>query len=274
MLMKRNGKNCRCILPLNGKCYAVKTLQWTIELQCIFLLTFAAIVVTAIPNVIPDKLFGINLKKKQYTPLLFFTVPKGLSPECDAMEKIVSGVEKELKVKVERMDVLRQPCNEVLLQLITTKSPPFLYHRESCQSYSISNQYPAAQSGTAASAKRGSNGLPIYIDRDKVRAWAKGRYLKSLPRTVLTRIGTTAANTINRNELIEDVSSVQQQQQPTLLDQQQHDMLEDMALTPEQREGKKLIKERTETLREDAIRKREIQQEQDKQTSRAALSEK
>ena len=34
------------------------------------------------------------------------------------------------------------------------------------------------------------------------------------------------------------------------LDEQQQDLLEDLALTPEQRKGKQLIKERTEALKE------------------------
>ena len=46
-------------------------------------------------------------QKKEYTPLLFFKAPKGMIPECDFVERMVSQIEKELGVKVERFDVMR-----------------------------------------------------------------------------------------------------------------------------------------------------------------------
>ena len=76
-------------------------------------------------------------KKDTYTPLVFFTVPPGLLPENDAMEKAVRDVERELGVKVERLDILRNPAAEGAMSLLTGKSPPFLYNRESCQSVDI-----------------------------------------------------------------------------------------------------------------------------------------
>jgi hypothetical protein len=42
------------------------------------------------------------LQRKKYTPLLFFTLPKDTSPECDAMEACVSKVEKDLGVSNNR----------------------------------------------------------------------------------------------------------------------------------------------------------------------------
>lgn len=76
--------------------------------------------------------------RKKYNPVLFFKVPPGLIPECDEMEKCVREVEKELGVKVERMDAARDPNKAALLSLLTQgKNPPLLYHRESLQMLSV-----------------------------------------------------------------------------------------------------------------------------------------
>lgn len=76
--------------------------------------------------------------KKKYNPVLFFKVPPGLIPECDDMEKCISEVEKELGVKVERLDAARDPSVAALLSLLTKgKNPPLLYHRESLQMLSV-----------------------------------------------------------------------------------------------------------------------------------------
>lgn len=76
--------------------------------------------------------------KKKYNPVLFFKVPPGLIPECDDMEKCISEVEKELGVKVERLDAARDPSVAALLSLLTKgKNPPLLYHRESLQMISV-----------------------------------------------------------------------------------------------------------------------------------------
>ena len=47
------------------------------------------------------------LSTKKYTPLIFFRVPPGLSPECDAMEQSVQEIEGELGIHVDRMDIAR-----------------------------------------------------------------------------------------------------------------------------------------------------------------------
>uniref|UniRef100_A0A7S3P8G2 Uncharacterized protein n=1 Tax=Amphora coffeiformis TaxID=265554 RepID=A0A7S3P8G2_9STRA len=156
-------------------------------------------------------------KRKEYTPLVFFTVPKGLMPECDAVEKAVRDVEKELGVRVERLDILRNPTAEAAMSLLTNKSPPFLYHRESCQTVHIP---PATGEASAASV------VPTYVDKDRLRAWATGRYLspqvgkaKVKPPQVISQDGTAM---------------------------EQDELLEDLSLTPLQRKGKEAIKERTE----------------------------
>ena len=154
--------------------------------------------------------------KKEYTPLVFFTVPKGLIPENDAVEKAVKDIEKELGVRVERLDILRTPSAEGAMSLLTSKSPPFLYHRESCQTVHIP---PTTGEASAAS-------VPTYVDKDRLRAWAKGRYLSP----------QLAKSKVKPPQVIS--------QEGTAMDQEE--LLEDMSLTPLQRKGKEAIKERTE----------------------------
>ena len=155
-------------------------------------------------------------KKNKYTPLVFFKVPPGLIPECDAMERTVQEVEKELGVRVERLDILRDPAAEAAMALLTQRTPPFLYHRESCQIVTTVS--------------------PEGAGKARVRAWAKGRLLQARRVGMLPSGGTKKAKA------------------PVVLSQEdnaisQEELLEDMALTPQQREGKKRMKERTEALR-------------------------
>lgn len=179
----------------------------------------------------------ISGKNSQYTPLVFFRVPPGLVPEVDAMERAVQKVEDELNVRVERLDILRNPASNAALAVLTSRTPPFLYHRESLQVVHI----PPVTTTTAGAGdkadeenntKKKKSASSIYIDQDRIRAWAQGRYLPA---------------------------SVQQQQQqrsesraqkPVVLSQEdnsidQDEILEDMALTDLQRKGKKAIAERT-----------------------------
>jgi hypothetical protein len=167
-----------------------------------------------------DKIVQKVTNKKKYTPLLFFKVPKGLIPECDAMEETVLQVEKELGVTVERMDILRNPENEAILGLLTSRTPPFLYHRESCQIYHIT---PAQGEGERKA--------PIVVDKEKIRAWAKGRFLTTRQKEVSADNRKVNAPTVVSQK---DIST------------DQEELLEDMALTPEQRKGKQAIKDRTE----------------------------
>ena len=146
------------------------------------------------------------LTKKKYSPLLFFTVPKEYSPENDGLEKCVSQVEKELGVRVERLDVMRDPPSQALLGLLTRQSPPLLYNRESCQVISLGGSKPAS------------------IDKSRVRAWAKGRYLP--PRK---QPGSS-------NELMPKGSSSANDQEG---------LLEDLSLTPLQKKGRDSINEGT-----------------------------
>jgi hypothetical protein len=152
-----------------------------------------------------------RLHRPRYTPLVYFTVPPGLIPECDAMEKCVSKVEEELDVRVERLDVLRRPEAEAVLTLLTTRTPPFLYHRESCQVVHV--------------AKGGR------VDASRVRAWARGRYLAP------TSNGGASSQSAGRGP------PVVLSQESTAIDQDE--LLEDALLTPLQRKGKQAIRERT-----------------------------
>jgi len=108
-----------------------------------------------------------SFKKKEYTPLVFFKTPPGIIDGCDQMEKVVRQVEKELGVRVERLDILRDPKAEAVLALLTRRPPPFLYHRESCQVIYLPN----------LDSKQTTKDMATYIDKDRIRAWAKGRHL-------------------------------------------------------------------------------------------------
>lgn len=168
------------------------------------------------------------LRKKEYTPLLFFKVPKGYMPECDALEAAVRQVERELGVRVERMDVLRNPANEAVLALLTKerRTPPLLYHRESRQMV-----YLTPAKGDADPKKK------VHVNKDRVRAWAKGRYLTSHSAAMEDGGGAAAASKVAAPQLL------QSEEESAALDQAE--LLEEMALTPEQLKGKRLIQERT-----------------------------
>lgn len=157
------------------------------------------------------------LSKKAYTPLLFFTVPKDNIAACDEMEKVVSEVEKELGVRVERLDILRDPDAEATMSVLTQRRPPFLYHRESCQTVYVQGESPGP------------------IDKDRVRVWAKGRLL--------------AAQSAKSKSKAPVVLS----QEDNAIDQE--DLIQDMSLTPEQKRGKEAIKKRTEEAKERASAK-------------------
>ena len=183
-------------------------------------------VAQAVPSIKTNLLSAFS-RKKQYTPLLFFTVPAGLMAECDAVEQTVREVEKELGVRVARMDVLRNPANEAVLAVLAQqRTPPFLYHRESCQTISITPT--ATTSGNAKSKKKS---MPVAVDKERIRAWAKGWYL--------TTTGSMDMGSAGKN-----APPVVLQQEDTAMDQAE--LLEDMALTPEQLRGKRLMQERTE----------------------------
>jgi hypothetical protein len=171
------------------------------QLNKILLFYWIGVAAAAIPFV----------SKKEYTPLVFFTVPKDIIPECDEMEKVVSQVEKELDVRVERLDILRHPAAEAAMSSLTSRRPPFLYNKESCQVVSV----PGAGEGKASTAG---------IDESRVRAWAKGRYLA--PRSTKSSAPLVLAKKENSID--------------------QKDLLEDASLTPEQKSGKEAIKKRSE----------------------------
>ncbi|KAL3943637.1 MAG: hypothetical protein SGBAC_002305 [Bacillariaceae sp.] len=151
-------------------------------------------------------------KKNEYTPLVFFTVPKDIVPACDEMEKVVSEVERELGVHVERLDVVRDPTAEATLSALTNRGPPYLYNKESCQVVHV----PQGRDGAVIRA-------PV-IDKARVRAWAKGRFL--VPKSAKSGSMTVLAQKDNS--------------------QDQKDLVEDMSLTKMQKSGKEAIKQKTE----------------------------
>eukprot|EP00529_Nitzschia_sp_RCC80_P033449 CAMPEP_0113451416 /NCGR_PEP_ID=MMETSP0014_2-20120614/6327_1 /TAXON_ID=2857 /ORGANISM="Nitzschia sp." /LENGTH=212 /DNA_ID=CAMNT_0000342771 /DNA_START=120 /DNA_END=758 /DNA_ORIENTATION=- /assembly_acc=CAM_ASM_000159 len=170
------------------------------------------------------RLFG----KKEYTPLVFFKTPPGMSPDIDEMERIVSEVENELDVRIERVDVVKDPAARATLSLLTTKMPPFLYHRESLQTISVEDPESRAkkEKKRQQQVQQGQIDVGIegpLIDKDQVRAWAKGRYLPPPG--------------ARWNEI--------KAQKPTLVEKadgntiEQAELLKDSSLTPLQQEGKK-----------------------------------
>ncbi|KAG7370969.1 hypothetical protein IV203_019539 [Nitzschia inconspicua] len=172
--------------------------------------------------------------RKRYTPLVFFKVPQGSIPECDEMEVVVKQVERELGVHVERLDVARDPTAQATLNLLTQHSPPYLYHRESLQSIFV-QQDPLEKK----SHKKKSNdddddnakAVVPKIDKDRVRAWAKGRYLP--PPGV--KFGMSASKK----------APVVVSQEDNAMDQEELEAIKDMSLTPEQLEGKQAMEKRT-----------------------------
>jgi len=149
--------------------------------------------------------------RKKYTPLIFFKLPRGTSPQCEAMEKVVREIEKELNVKVDRMDVGRDMAAGSLFTLCSKGAslPPVLYHRESRQIIALQT------------AKEG--GKPnMNIDKERVRAWARGRRLPEF--AVNKEIGSA----------------------PVVLESEEDEFLVEADMTPLQRKGKDAIKKRTE----------------------------
>ena len=176
--------------------------------------------------------------KKQYTPLVFFTVPKDIIPECDAMEKVVREVERELGVRVERLNILREPGAEAILATLTKRSPPFLYHRESLQVVHVpgatssrkkkSNRYDDDGDDETANKKS----VASKIDKERVRAWAKGRYLPALSASAKIASGPSGKKPVVLS------------QEDNAIDQKE--LLDELYLTPSQKSGKEAIEKRTE----------------------------
>eukprot|EP00571_Detonula_confervacea_P011349 CAMPEP_0172301138 /NCGR_PEP_ID=MMETSP1058-20130122/3085_1 /TAXON_ID=83371 /ORGANISM="Detonula confervacea, Strain CCMP 353" /LENGTH=185 /DNA_ID=CAMNT_0013011153 /DNA_START=47 /DNA_END=604 /DNA_ORIENTATION=- len=153
------------------------------------------------------------LKKKTYTPLLFFKVPKGTMDECDDMEKVIKSLEKEHDIKVQRLDIMRDRGARKLYEKLVEgnlRSPfPLLYHRESLQ-----RVYGLA-------------------DEDMVRSWSKGRLLpdQNENEKEVTVLGG------------EDGGSVPEEEE---MDMEELEMEMDAELTPMQRRGKEAMKRRME----------------------------
>jgi len=149
-------------------------------------------------------------KKSQYTPLLFFKMPN--SATTDEMEKIISSVEKDLNVEVERFDVLRDRFARSLYQKIDeiefVGEVPLLYHRESRQSiYGID-------------------------DKARVKAWAMGRWLT--PKDEDTNVGKK-----------ERMGSLKEDEE-----QNEEDEMRDDGLTQLQKKGReKMLQRRNEGRR-------------------------
>lgn len=105
-----------------------------------------------------SRLLNFICRKNVYTPLLFFKFPNGHIEASDRMERIVRRVEKNLDLKIERFDILKDRFAIFLYRQIDENSDfigkmPLLYHRESQRCiYGLASEY-------------------------HVSAWAKGRLL-------------------------------------------------------------------------------------------------
>lgn len=192
----------------------------------VFFLMFVLLVgtscfVNAGPSFLPKILGG---GKKEYSPLIFFKVPKGQLAASDEMEQMVRDLEKELNVKVERMDVLRDRFARKLfsavdIQMDYSGKLPLLYHRESRQTIY----------GTCRSKAR-------------VRAWAKGRllsYSKQLDYSDTNMIDGSLPFTSDEDEEADELELQRQQQE-------EMERLEEAAMTDLQRRGKEAMKKRME----------------------------
>ena len=211
-----------------------------------------------------------NQPATTYTPLIFFTVPKGLSSTNDEMERIVRQIERECDVQVERLDVLRHPENEAVLNMVTQSirtmsptigsssstatsgtsqhpsqtiqpQPPLLYHRESRQIYQVLPSPTSSSSSKSSTSTVVHSSKPPYMDKEQIRAWAKGRYLSPFiasrgnDDTKLSKSSSSAPIVVvNENQSHDEEMNAQME-----------GVLDEMALSPEQLKGKRLMEERT-----------------------------
>jgi len=147
----------------------------------------AMLSISSLPLSEGNLLGKILRKKPKYTPLLFFKLPKGQLEACDEMEKVVSEIEKDLGVTVQRFDILRDRFARNLYEKIDeiefVGDIPLLYHRESRQS--------------------------IYgtDDKARVRAWAKGRWLT--PKNDNDPIGDAILSPEEEERMNNDLTNIQ-----------------------------------------------------------------
>lgn len=169
---------------------------------------------------------------KQYTPLVFFKVPPGSIAECDEMEVVVRQVERELGVRVERLDIARDPAAQAALNVLTQQhAPPYLYHRESLQTIYVRDPMMDKSNSKKRNDDEAATTGGSKIDKDRVRAWAKGRYLP--PPGV--KFGMSGSKK----------KPVVVSQEDNAMDQDELEAIKDMSMTPEQLEGKRAMEERT-----------------------------
>jgi len=178
----------------------------SLPLLCFVFLVIAALHASAVASTkIPA---FIKRSRAKYTPLLFFKVPMGQMPESDKMEKIIRTLEKESKIHVQRLDIMRDRHAKKLYEKLiegNLRSPfPLLYHRESLQ-----RVYGLA-------------------DADLVRSWSKGRLLPEMDEKEVT--------VLPGEEGMEEED----------MDLEELEMEMDRELTPVQRRGKEAMKRRME----------------------------
>eukprot|EP00527_Entomoneis_sp_CCMP2396_P007547 CAMPEP_0198153540 /NCGR_PEP_ID=MMETSP1443-20131203/64678_1 /TAXON_ID=186043 /ORGANISM="Entomoneis sp., Strain CCMP2396" /LENGTH=173 /DNA_ID=CAMNT_0043819923 /DNA_START=262 /DNA_END=783 /DNA_ORIENTATION=- len=169
------------------------------------------------------------------------------------MEKAVRKVEKELGVRVERMDVARNPANEAVLAAVTpksslSKSVPLLYNRESMEFYSLPSSSSKRGGDDDDDATVGATPPPM-VNLDKVRAWAKGRVMSTSSRVAAAAAQTSGTKVSAPIVVMSEDNAIDQDEMMETEMELDMDM-EDFTLTPHQRQGKKAMQERTEKLAE------------------------
>lgn len=130
----------------------------------------------------------------------------------DDMEKIITSLEKETGMKVQRLDIMRDRAARKLYEKLVEgnlRSPfPFLYHRESLQ-----RVYGLA-------------------DKDLVRSWSKGRLLPDM--------------SANNEKEVTVFGGEDDDMEGEEMDMEELEMQMDQELTPAQRRGKEAMKRRME----------------------------
>jgi hypothetical protein len=144
------------------------------------------------------------------------------------MERVVRKIERELNVRVERMDVARDRAAERLFTLLSPEQlPPLLYHRESLQRIQPPSKIKTSSKNDNEESNKSTSS--IRIEESRVRAWAKGRILAPLSEL---NVATSSAPDIM---ITAEESGIDQD-----------DLMMSAGMTPLQRQGKEAIRQRTE----------------------------
>lgn len=160
-----------------------------------------------------DCFFHRKKAHREYTHLVYF-FSNSESGRDLSMERVISDVEKELNVRVERLNISKNPAAAISLSLVSEgrNAAPCLYNRESCCVFPSDDKKE----------------VPTKTD---VKTWAKGRFI--------TTSDTYAAphKSKRRPEFAGKENSFLEQDELA-------DSIKEQSLTPEELEGKRLVDKR------------------------------